>query len=81
MGLLIRFKLIYINAVFHFFLHISSSWVELRLHAEFQLLILLRSGRFMVGDKIKAKHSMKLMASLTPARAVVEAGVVTKADQ
>ena len=36
----------------------------------------------MVGDnKAKNKVSMKLMASLAPARAEVEAGVVAKADQ
>ena len=36
----------------------------------------------MVGDKGKARQvSMKLMASLAPARPEVEAGVVVKADQ
>ena len=32
-------------------------------------------------QKQKAKVSMKLMASLAPARAEIEAGVVAKADQ
>ena len=41
---------------------------------------MLKSGSFMVGDK-KRKVSMKLIASLAPARAEVEAGVVAKADQ
>ena len=37
----------------------------------------LRSGSFMVGDTKKIKKvSIKLMASLAPARAEVEAGVV-----
>jgi hypothetical protein len=64
------------------FLHIYFSLVEIRLHAEFQLPMLLRSGRFMVGaTNNKAKVSMKLEASLAPARAEVEAGVVAKADQ
>ena len=36
-----------------FFLHISFSWVEIRLHTEFQLPMLLRSGSFMVVDKKK----------------------------
>ena len=44
--------------------------------------MLLRSGRFMVGDKQDmAKVSIKLEASLAPAQAEVEAGVVAKADQ
>ena len=47
--------------------------------------MLLRSGRFMVGrqqQQQKSKtNSMKLMASLAPARAEVESGVVAKADQ
>ena len=30
---------------------VSFSWVEIRLHTEFQLPMLLRSGSFMVGDK------------------------------
>jgi hypothetical protein len=44
--------------------------------------MLLRSGNFMVGDnRGKARQvSMKLMTSLAPARAGVEAGVVAKAD-
>ena len=44
----------------------------------------LKSGRFMVGDKKGKKNQnkiMELMASLAPARAEVEAGVVAKADQ
>ena len=36
-----------------FFLDISSSWVEIRLHAEFQLPWFSGSGRGMVGDKTK----------------------------
>ena len=44
--------------------------------------MLLRSGRFMVGDKNKTrKVSMKLKASLAPAGAEDEAVVVAKADQ
>ena len=44
--------------------------------------MLLRSGRFMVGEAKKQQQvSMRLMASLAPARAEVEAGVVAKADQ
>ena len=43
--------------------------------------MLLKSGSFMVGDNNNKKVSMKLMASLAPARAEVEAGVVAKADQ
>ena len=44
--------------------------------------MLLRSGSFMVGDnKAKKRVSMKLMASLAPARAEVEAWAVAKADQ
>ena len=39
----------------NFFLHISFSWVEIRLHAEFQLPMLLRIGSFMVGDKKQTK--------------------------
>jgi hypothetical protein len=38
------------------------SWVKRKLHTEFQLPILLRSGSFMVGDsdkKGKSKVSMK----------------------
>ena len=42
-------------------LHISSSWVGVRLYSEFQLPMLLKSGRFMVGDNNK-QVSMKLMA-------------------
>ena len=64
-----------------FFLHIYFTWVEIRLHTKFQLPRLPRSGRFMVGDKRQKKVSMKLMASLTPALAEIEAGVVAKADQ
>ena len=57
-------------------------WFEIRLHTEFQLPMLLRSGSFMVGDKQQTKQvSMKLIASLAPARAEIEAGVVAKADQ
>ena len=37
-----------------FFLHIYFSWVEIRLHTEFELPMLLRSGGFMVGDTKKA---------------------------
>ena len=37
-------------------------------------------GRFMVGERQK-KVSMKLMASLAPAQAEVEAEVMAKADQ
>jgi hypothetical protein len=56
--------------------------VEIRLHTEFKLPMLHRSGSFMVGETPKGKkNSMKLMASLDPARAEVEAGVVAKADQ
>ena len=60
----------------------KASWVEIRLHTEVQLSRLPRIGRFMVGHaKNKNKTSMKLMASLAPARAEVDAGVVAKADQ
>ena len=37
----------------NFFLHISFSWVEISLHAEFEPLGLPRSGRFMVGETKK----------------------------
>ena len=50
------------------------------MHGEFQLPMLFSSCRFMVGDK-KQQVSIKLMASLAPAKAEVEAGVVAKADQ
>jgi hypothetical protein len=45
--------------------------------------MLLRSCSFMVGDKQQQQKqvSMKLMASLAPAPAEIEAGVVAKADQ
>ena len=46
--------------------------------------MLLRSGSFMVGETTgqkKRQVSMKLIASLAPARAEIEAGVVAKADQ
>ena len=47
--------------------------------------MLLRSGSFMVGvnnnKRQNKKVSMQLMASLAPARAEVEAGVVAKSDQ
>ena len=48
--------------------------------------MLFRSGSFMVGEtnkkgKKQKKVSMKLIASLAPARAEIEAGVVAKADQ
>ena len=45
--------------------------------------MLLRSGSFMVGDNNNNKKGkkMKLIASLAPARAEIEAGVVAKADQ
>ena len=56
--------------------------LEIRLHTEFQLPRLPRSGRFMVGERQnKTKKSMKLMASLAPTRAEVEAGFMAKADQ
>jgi hypothetical protein len=45
---------------------------------EFQLHMLLRNGKTTTK---KAKHSMKLIASLAPGRAEIEAGVVAKADQ
>ena len=41
-------------------------------------VILLVGLKYEVGE---ATNSMKLMASLAPARAEVEAGVVAKADQ
>ena len=53
------------------FLHISSSWVEIRPHAEFQWQI------YGWRHKKKRQVSLKLMASL----AEVEAGVVAKTDQ
>ena len=68
----------------NFFLHISFSWVEIILLAEFEPLGLPRSGRFMVGEtkkKTRQQVSTKLIASLAPARAEIEAGVVAKADQ
>ena len=46
--------------------------------------MLLRSGSSMFGEtitKTKQQISMKLIASLAPARAEIEAGVVAKADQ
>ena len=59
---------------------IFFSWVEIRLHTKVQLPRLLRSGSFIVGDTT-GQVSMKLMASLAPAQAEIEAGVVAKADQ
>ena len=61
------------------FLPISFSWVELRLHNEFQLPRLPRSSRFMVGGKTQV--SIKLISPLAPDRAEGEAGVVAKADK
>ena len=48
----------------NFVLHISFSLVKIRLHTEFQLPMLLRSGSFMVGDnkQDKANVLLKLMA-------------------
>ena len=43
----------------NFFLHISFSWVEIILLAEFEPLGLPRSGRFMVGEKKKKKRQGK----------------------
>ena len=65
------------------FLNISFSWVEIRLDTESQLPALFISGSFMDGEAktMQQKNSMKLMASLAPARTEVEAGVVAKADQ
>jgi hypothetical protein len=40
-----------------------------------------RSGRFMVGEATKEEVSIKIMASLPPARAEGDAGVVVPADQ
>jgi hypothetical protein len=64
-----------------FFLDISSSWVEISLHAKFQLPSMPRSGSSMVGDKTKQQNnnSVELEASLAPAEA--EVGAVAKADQ
>ena len=65
-----------------FFLDISSSWVEISLHAEFQLPSMPISGSSMVGDKQKTTtttNSVELEASLAPAEA--EVGAVAKADQ
>ena len=39
----------------HFFLDISSSWVEISLHDNFQLPSMSGSGSFMVGDKQKTQ--------------------------
>jgi hypothetical protein len=65
-----------------FLLHISFSWVELRLHTKFQLPMLLRSSSLWLETRQpKNKVSMKLIATLAPARAEIEAGVVAKADQ
>ena len=66
----------------NFFLDISSSWVEISLHTEFQLPSMPGSGSSMVGDKNKnkrTKNSVELEASLAPAEA--EVGAVAKADQ
>jgi hypothetical protein len=43
--------------------------------------MLLRRGSFMVGDKGNKKVSIQLIASLGPAQAEIEAGVVVKAYQ
>ena len=40
-----------------FFFFIFFSWVEIRLHAEFQLHMLLRSGSFMVVEKKPEKNT------------------------
>ena len=61
-----------------FFLDISSSWVEINLHTEFQLPSMPEIGSSMVGDK-KNQISRNLEASLAPAEADV--GAVAKADQ
>ena len=47
------------------FLNISSSWVEIRLHAELRLLTLLRSGRFMVGYKTNKCKRQKKRVSMS----------------
>jgi hypothetical protein len=39
-----------------FFLDISSSWVEINLHTEFQLPSMPEIGSSMVGDKKKKKN-------------------------
>jgi hypothetical protein len=41
------------------FLHISFSWVEIRMHTEFQLSMLLRSGSFMVGETTKKQEKFQ----------------------
>ena len=50
----------------NFFLHISSSLVEISLHATFEPPRLPRSGIFLVREKQKAKknNSIELLASL-----------------
>ena len=62
----------------NFFLDISSSWVEISLHTEFQLPSMPGSGISMVVET-KQQNSVKLEAFLAPAEADV--GVVAKADQ
>ena len=41
----------------NFFLYISSSWVEISLHAKFQLPSMSGSASFMVGDKKTTKNN------------------------
>ena len=57
----------------NFFLDISSSWVEISLHAEFQLPSMPGSG------EDNNTNSVELEASLATAEA--EVGAVAKADQ
>jgi hypothetical protein len=58
--------------------HFRTAIVGLNpIQAELQLPMLLRSGSFMVGETKR----QTLIASLAPARAKIEAGVVAKADQ
>ena len=51
------------------------------MHTEFQLPVLFRSADVGLNPVGNPKVSMKWMASLAPARAEDEAGVVAKADQ
>ena len=56
----------------NFFLDISSSWVEISLHAKFQLPSMSGSGSFMVGDNKKTtkrqqkNNLVELEAYLSP---------------
>ena len=44
-----------------FFLHISSSWVEIRLHAEFELLRMYRRGKSAIWGLILSRYNYRTL--------------------